>query len=113
MIMYQFPYSSIFEEPSAPTPSRNCLISNAIELFEASGGSSFQPFERLQLLSDFRRLWLAIADDLHHASEELPEAHKIRFPAAMHSVLQEIERRRFRSPALAAAEQQMRPERLS
>jgi flagellar biosynthesis regulator FlaF len=113
MIMYQFPYSAIFEESLPSVPSRVNLLSNASELFGASERSSFQPFERLQLLSDFRRLWLTIADDLHHTSEELPEAQKIRFPAAMHSVLQEIERRRFRTPALSAAEQQIRPERLS
>ena len=102
--MYEFPYSAIFEEAPAPVPCRSRLISNAIELFGAAGRSSFQPFEQLQLLSDFRRLWLLIEDDLDHAFEERPG-----FPAAAQSVLQEIERRRFKPHARSAA----RPEPLS
>jgi flagellar biosynthesis regulator FlaF len=112
MIMYQFPYSAIFEEPPASAPCRSRLISNAIELFEASGRSSFQPFEQLQLLSDFRRLWLLIADDVERSSEEPPGVEKARFPAAVQSVLQEIERRRFNTSAGSAAMPQMRPEPL-
>jgi flagellar biosynthesis regulator FlaF len=107
--MYQFPYSANFEEPRAPVPSRSRLISNAIELFGASGRSSLQPFEQRQLLSDFRRLWLLIADDLHRASKELPTAQQAEFLGDMNCVLQEIERRRFKPSARSAA----RPELLS
>ena len=111
--MYEFPYSSIFEEPPASVPSRSRLISNAIELFEAAGRSSFQPSEQLQLLSDFRRLWLLIADDLHRASKEPPKAQQAEFLADMYRVLQEIERRRFETPARSAARPEIRPEPLS
>jgi flagellar biosynthesis regulator FlaF len=97
--MYQFSYSTNFEEPSAPLPSRSRLISDAIELFEASGRPSFQPFEQLQLLSDFRRLWLSIAEDLHRASGDLPKAEQAGLLADMHCVLQEIERRRLKTQA--------------
>jgi flagellar biosynthesis regulator FlaF len=113
MIMYQFSYSAIFEESRARVPPSSCLISNAIELFGASSRSSFQPFERLQLLSDFRRLWLLIADDLHRAARELPEAQRSGFPADVHSVLKEIERRRFNTSPRANATPEIWPERLS
>jgi flagellar biosynthesis regulator FlaF len=103
--MYEFPYSSIFEEPPARMPSRSRLISNAIELFEAAGCSSLQPFEQLQLLSDFRRLWLLIGDDVF-------ETPRKGFPAAIQSVLQEIERRRFKM-ARPAAKPEIRLELLS
>jgi hypothetical protein len=93
--MYEFPYSAIFKDPPAHVPSRSRLISNAIELFEASGSSAFQPFERLQLLSDSCRLWLLIAD----ASNELPKTQQAEFLADVHSILQEIERRRFKPAA--------------
>jgi flagellar biosynthesis regulator FlaF len=110
--MYQFPYSTIFEEPPAPAPSRSRLISNAIELFGASGRASFQPFEQRQLLSDFRRLWLSIADDLHRSSKELPKVQQARFLAGMRNVMQEIERRRFKAPARPAARSETRAEPL-
>jgi flagellar biosynthesis regulator FlaF len=100
--MYQFSYSTIFEEPPAPAPSRNRLISNAIELFAASGRSSCQPFEQRQLLSDCRRVWLLIVDDLQRASQELTKAQQVEFLTDMQSVLQEIERRRFKTPARSA-----------
>jgi flagellar biosynthesis regulator FlaF len=111
--MYQFPYSKIFEEPAAPVPSRNRLISNAIELFTASGQPAFQPFERLQLLSDFRRVWLVITDDLRPTAGELPKAQQAGFLADMDSVLQEIERRRFKTHAQSAAKPGIAPEPLS
>jgi flagellar biosynthesis regulator FlaF len=100
--MYQFSYSKIFEEPPAPPPSRSRLISNAIELLGESGRSTFQPFEQRQLLSDFRRVWLLFADDLQRASQGLPKAHQARFLADMQSILHEVERRRFMTPARSA-----------
>jgi flagellar biosynthesis regulator FlaF len=103
--MYEFSYSSIFEEPPARVPSRSRLISNAIELFDAAGRPSFQPFEQRQLLSDFRSLWLLIADDVFAAQQS-------GFAAAMQNVLQEIERRRFAAPR-SAAQPEMRLEPLS
>jgi flagellar biosynthesis regulator FlaF len=111
--MYEFLYSSIFEEPPAPVPSRSRLISNAIELFGAAGRPTLRPFERIQLLSDFRRLWLLIADDLSRASKDLPKAQQAGFLADVHRVLQEIERRRFKTPARSTARLEMRPEPLS
>jgi flagellar biosynthesis regulator FlaF len=111
--MYQFPYSTIFDEPPAPVPSRSRLISNAIELFGASGRASFRPFEQRQLLSDFRRLWLSIADDLQRSSKELPKAQQAQFLTDTQSVLQEIERRRFKTPAGSAARSKTRAELFS
>jgi flagellar biosynthesis regulator FlaF len=108
-MMYEFPYSAIFDDRPVPLPSRSRLISNAIELFEASSRPCFQPFEQLQLLSDFRRLWLLIANDLYRASGGLPKTQQARFLADVQSVLQEIERRRF-EPALQSV---ARPEALS
>src|SRR5262249_30340662 len=103
--MYEFSYASIFEEPPARVPSRSRLISNAIELLDAAGRPSFQPFEQLQLLSDFRRLWLLIADDVFATQQT-------GFPTAIPNVLQEIERRRFTTPC-SARKPEMRLEPLS
>ncbi len=111
--MYQFPYSTIFEDSRAPLPSRSRLISNAIELFEASGRSSLQAFERLQLLSDSRRLWLLIAGNLARAGNEPSRTQQAGFLAAVHGVLQEIERRRFKTSTGSLARPETRQELLS
>ena len=108
--MYEFPYSATFEEAPAALPCGSRLISNAIELFGASAHSRFQPSEQLQLLSDFRRLWLLIADDFGRASGELAGMAQAGFPAAVQSVLQEIEHRRFKTSARSAARAQIQPE---
>jgi flagellar biosynthesis regulator FlaF len=110
MMMYEFRYTAIFEEPPAPLPSRSRLISNAIELLEASSRPAFQPFEQLQLLSDSRRLWRLIADGVRRAPKELPKTQQARFLADVLSVLQEIERRRFNPPVQSAARPAIPPE---
>ena len=101
-MMYEFPYSAILEEPNDPAPSRSRLVSNAAELFEASARSTFQPFEQLQLLSDFRRYWLLI--------EKVLQAE---LPVDVHGILEEVERRRFELSALSAAGPETWPEALS
>jgi hypothetical protein len=111
-MMYEFPYSPNFEDPPAPKPARSCLMSNAIELFEASASSIFQPFEQRQLLSDFRRHWLLIADDLSRVSRGLPNTEQAGFLADVHSVLKEIERRRFKPHPRFEPRAQSRPEQL-
>jgi flagellar biosynthesis regulator FlaF len=112
MMMYQFPYTTIIDEPPARLPPPSQLISNAIELFEASSRSGVQPFEQLQLLSDSRRLWLLIADVLPRAPQE-PKTQRARFLADVQRVLQEVERRRFEPSARFAAGLETRPGPLS
>jgi flagellar biosynthesis regulator FlaF len=111
--MYEFPYTAIFEDPPASLPFRSRLISNAIELFEASGRPAFQPFEQLQLLSDSRRLWLLIVDGRHRASSELRKTQQAGFLADVRSILQEIERRRFEPSVQSAARPGIAPEPFS
>ncbi|MBI4724913.1 MAG: hypothetical protein HY765_08030 [Rhodomicrobium sp.] len=80
--MYRFAYSAIcFDQPASALPPHNLRLLDAIELFEAADRAAGTSHERLQLLSDFRRLWLSV---------ELPEHLQ-----AANSVLEEIERRRF------------------
>ena len=95
--MYQFAYSAICEE--LPAPSSQLLqrqkLPDAIELIEAADKARPESHVQLQLLSDFRRLWLSIANDLVREGTDLaPESRENVHKAANH-VLEEIERRRF------------------
>jgi hypothetical protein len=92
--MYQFAYSEICEElPSQSTPKPRRL-SEALELIEAAQGAPSASHELLGVLSDFRKLWLSIVEDLpacaHEAVDCAPPA-----PGLTEGVLQEIERCRF------------------
>lgn len=91
--MYQFAYAAICEEPSTPLPrcSQNLLV--AMELIEAASEAR-QPIHFVQLLSEFRRLWLAIVEEL---SREEPDAALIGAStlSMANSVLREIEFHRF------------------
>jgi flagellar biosynthesis regulator FlaF len=95
--MYQFAYSAIVEELTPPLLSRNRKLTKAIELIEAADFFPPSRHERLQLLSDFRRLWLSVANDLLHASHDLPEASQQGLLADAQTVLNEIECRRFQT----------------
>ncbi len=96
--MYEFAYSAIAEElPPAPLPSHSRKLSKAMELIEATDCAGLAAHERLQLLSDFRRLWLSIASDLFHASQDAPEGPQGSLLAAAGSVLQDIDSRRFKA----------------
>jgi flagellar biosynthesis regulator FlaF len=108
--MYQFAYSAICEEFPAPssTPSNYFRLPDAVELIEAAGKARPASAEQLQLLSDFRKLWLAVSNDLIRGGHGLsPEVHTVML-SATHSVLEEIERCRFKKPVpprtLAAAQ---------
>ncbi len=95
--MYQFAYSAICEElPARSTPPCHYRkLSDAIELIEAADKARASSPEQLQLLSDFRRLWLAIANDLLRAGLELSSESQANVLSAANGVLAEIERRRF------------------
>ena len=95
--MYQFAYSAICEElPDASSlPRRRPKLPDAIELIEAADKARYASHVQLQLLSDFRRLWLSIADDLVHEGRDLPPESRASVHKAASSVLEEIERRRF------------------
>ncbi len=97
--MYQFAYSAICEELPAPAslPSHCHSLPDAIELIDAADRARPASYEQLQVLSDFRRLWLAIANGLLlRASHELPPESRADMLSAAKSVLEEIERRRFK-----------------
>jgi flagellar biosynthesis regulator FlaF len=99
-MMYQFAYSAIIEEPPPPLQlPDNRKIADAIELFDAAGFDTFAPHERLQLLSDFRRLWLSIANDTFHGSRQAGSPGLLELAAAARNVLEDIEIRRFAPPA--------------
>jgi flagellar biosynthesis regulator FlaF len=92
--MYQFAYSEICEElasQSIPKPRR---LSDALELIEAAQGVPSTSHELLGVLSDFRKLWLSIVEDL---SASLHEKLDCASPASglTEGVLREIERCRF------------------
>ncbi|MGO8952533.1 MAG: flagellar biosynthesis regulator FlaF [Rhodomicrobium sp.] len=101
--MYQFAYSAICEELPAPAspPSHYHMLPDAVELLEAADRARPASHEQLQLLSDFRRLWLAIANDLIHACHELPAESQTSMLSAANGVLEEIERRRFKGARAA------------
>jgi flagellar biosynthesis regulator FlaF len=95
--MYQFAYSAICEELPAPSslPQPNRKLPDAIELIEAADKARHASHVQLQLLSDFRRLWLSIANDFIHESPDLPPESRASMHKAASTVLEEIERRRF------------------
>ena len=99
--MYQFAYSEICEElPSQEVPKMRRL-SDAIELIEAVEAAPSRSHEWLGVLSDFRRLWLMIVEDLpsgeHEAADATPQVLRLAG-----SVLEEIERCRFHKPQTPA-----------
>jgi flagellar biosynthesis regulator FlaF len=96
--MYQFAYSAICQElPATAGPASSYeTLPDAIELIEAAGKARPASHEQLQLLSEFRRLWLAISTDLIRASQDLPGVSQADMLSAAHGVLEEIERRRFK-----------------
>ncbi len=96
--MYQFAYSAICEELPAPStlPCQFNKLSDAIELIDAADKARASSAEQLQLLSDFRRLWLAISNDLLRAGLELSADSQANVLLAANGVLEEIERRRFK-----------------
>jgi flagellar biosynthesis regulator FlaF len=95
--MYQFAYSAICEELAGQPnlPPQRAKLPDAMELIEAADKARYASHVQLQLLSDFRRLWLSIADDLVQEGRDLPPEARAGVSKAASSVLEEIERRRF------------------
>ncbi len=103
--MYQFAYSAICEElPGTVSLPLNCpRLPEAAELMEAAHRARPASYRQLQLLSDFRRLWLAIANDVLRASQELPPEVQADMLKVASCVLKEIERRRFKKASPRAS----------
>jgi flagellar biosynthesis regulator FlaF len=103
--MYQFAYSAICEElPAASSaPLQSQRLPDAIELIEAADRARSASHVRLQLLSDFRRLWLSIANDLIQDGQDLSPESRANVRRDASRILEEIERRRFSGEAAAKA----------
>ena len=99
--MYQFAYSAICEELPAPSsaPPRSQRLPDAIELIEAADRVRPASHVQLQLLSDFRRLWLSIANDLIQDGQDLSPESRANVHRDASRILEEIERRRFSGEA--------------
>jgi flagellar biosynthesis regulator FlaF len=106
--MYQFAYSAICEELPAPSsqPQQHAKLPDAIELIEAADKARYASHVQLQLLSDFRRLWLSISDELIHEGRNLPPETQANVHKTANSILAEIERRRFSKESAAMAFQE-------
>ncbi len=97
--MYQFAYSEICEElPSQIVPKMRRL-SDAIELIEAVQAVPSRSHEWLGVLSDFRKLWLTIVEDLPSGNQGAAGAQPQNVWLA-DGVLEEIERCRFHRPEM-------------
>ncbi len=97
--MYQFAYSEICEELPSQNVSTARRLSDAIELIEAAQGAPSSSHEWLGVLSDFRKLWLTIVEDLPVCGQETP-ADQPEIQKIANGVLQEIERCRFNKPEM-------------
>ncbi len=96
--MYQFAYSEVCEElpsESIPKPRR---LADAIELIEAAQDVPSSSHELLGVLSDFRRLWLTIVEDIPDGEQEAAASEKPQTGNIADGILQEIERCRFHKP---------------
>jgi flagellar biosynthesis regulator FlaF len=91
--MYQFAYVAICEEPSSPLPHGSKKLSIAMELIEAAAEARY-PSPFLQVLSDFRGLWLSILEDLSREDPSAESTGATMLDMA-NSVLREIELHRF------------------
>lgn len=94
--MYEFAYSAINEEQPAEAPPPGRLrLADAIELLDGASFPGAPPHRRQQLLSEFRKLWLAIASDLMRDCAGYPPETLAGMRSASRKLLAEIERRRF------------------
>ena len=95
--MYQFAYSEICEELPFHDVSQTRRLSDAIELIEAVQAATPRSHEWLGVLSDFRKAWLTIVEDMRAGNHDASAAqtHIVRLADC---VLQEIERCRFHKP---------------
>ena len=108
--MYQFDYSEICEELPSQNVPKTRRLSDAIELIEAVEAAPSRSHEWLGVLSDFRKLWLMIVEDLPSGSNDSAGVQPQTVGLA-EGVLQEIERCRFhKSEMLASAWRGMWPQ---
>ncbi len=98
--MYQFDYSEICEESPSQNVPKNRRLSDAIELIEAVQAAPSRSHEWLAVLSDFRKLWLTIVEDLPSGNRDGADVK----PQIVltDGVLEEIERCRFNKPEMLA-----------
>ena len=99
--MYQFDYSEICEELPSQNVPKNCRLSDAIELIEAVQAAPSRSHEWLGVLSDFRKLWLTIVEDLPLGNRDGADV-KPQIVRLTDGVLEEIERCRFNKPEMLA-----------
>jgi flagellar biosynthesis regulator FlaF len=98
--MYQFDYSEICEESPSQNAPKNRRLSDAIELIEAVQAAPSRSHEWLGVLSDFRKLWLTIVEDLPLGNRERDSDGKPQIVRLTDGVLEEIERCRFNKPEM-------------
>ena len=99
--MYQFDYSEICEESPSQNVPKNRRLSDAIELIEAVRAAPSRSHEWLGVLSDFRKLWLAIVEDFPSGNRDGADV-KPQIVRLNIGVLEEIERCRFNKPEMLA-----------
>ena len=68
--MYQFAYSEVCEELPSESIPKTRRLADAIELIEAAQGTPSSSHELLGVLSDFRRLWLMIVEDIPTGAQD-------------------------------------------
>ncbi len=93
--MYQFDYAEVCEELSSESIPKPRRLADAIELMEAAQAAPSSSHELLGVLSDFRRLWLTILEDMPPCSQDMTANTKPHISDLAGGVLQEIERCRF------------------
>ena len=99
--MYQFAYSEICDELPSQNVPKTRRLSDAIELIEAVQASPSRSHEWLGVLSDFRKLWLMIVEDLPEGNNDGADVQPQMVWLA-NGILQEIERCRFHKPEILA-----------
>ena len=99
--MYQFAYSEICDELPSQNVPKTRRLSDAIELIEAVQASPSRSHEWLGVLSDFRKLWLTIVEDLPAGNNDGADVQQPNMGLA-DGILQEIERCRFHKPEILA-----------
>ena len=99
--MYQFDYSEICEESPSQNVPKSRRLCDAIELIEAVQAAPSRSHEWLGVLSDFRKLWLTIVEDLPSSNRDGANV-KPQIVRLTDGVLEEIERCRFNKPEMLA-----------
>ena len=93
--MYQFAYSEVCEELPSESIPKPRQLAEAIELIEAVQGAPSTSHELLGVLSDFRRLWLLIVEDIPSFTQDAAAVAKPQIDGLSDGILREIERCRF------------------